>query len=362
MSAKFASRARPEWRVLLAVLGLFLFTLPAVLSVMGDLTLFNPQVYKEELARSDFYEQYPQILGESLAQSSARLFPGIGNRLLGLLDAASYQELMRLLFPPEWVRGQSESLIDQFWAYYNFQTPDLHLLVDFSAVKARLQAGPDLRVVQILVQRLPVCTEQDILSIGLLALQGKLDQAPLCRPPDQLIDITNALVTELLRGAGGLAPGQVDLALLLPAPAPLSGSAQPDGPGTGFQLYRVFRLAGRWLALGALACLAALIVWARGTARGAFFWSGAGLLLPGLALLLIAFILTLSSSQLAPLLVQGVFLADLPVFEVLVRLAQAVAGRFFQWVGAAGLGLGIIGAGLILADHLIRPDWPEKTA
>jgi hypothetical protein len=347
-----ASRARPEWRVLLAVLGLFLFTVPGLLAVIANQTLFNPQVYKEELARLDFYQRYPEILGESLAQSSDKLLPGLGVRLLGTLNAGNYQDLVRLLLPPDWVKAQAESLIDQFWAYYNFETPALHLVVDFSSVKTRLQNEPDLRVVQILVQSLPVCTDQDLLNFGLLMLQGKLDEAPLCRPPDQFIGVTNTLVTELLRGAGSLAPGQVDLAALLSPPAALL-SAQPAGPGLAFAMYRGFRTAGPWLLLGTLACLGAVVVWGRGTARGAVFWSGAGLLLPGFAALLTALILALGSSQIAPLLVQRVFLADLPVFEVLVRLVQAVGSRFFLWLGAAGLGLSIIGTALIVVDYFV---------
>lgn len=345
--------ARPERRVILAVLGLFLFILPGLFAVLGEQILFNPQVYKEELVQLEVYERFPQLMGETLAGSGDKLLPGIGAKLLGALNAGNYQDLVRLLFPSDWVQSQAESLIDQFWAFYNFETPELHLIVDFSAVKERLETEPDLRVVQIIVQSLPICTQEDLFNFGLLALQGKLNEAPLCRPPDQFIDVTNAVVRELLRGAGRLAPGQVDLAGLLRLPAAMNGNAQVSEPGLAFQAYRLFRVAGPWLLLGALVCLVGVAQWGRQTARGALFWSGAGLLLPGFAVLLIALLLALGSNQIAPLLVEQVFLADLAVFDLLVRLVQAVANRYLLAVGAAGLGLALAGAGLVFGGYLI---------
>jgi hypothetical protein len=354
MSTITASHARPERRVILAVLGLFLFTLPGLYALVGEWILFNPQVYKEELLELNVYERFPQVMGETLAGSSDKLLPGVGAKLMGLLNAGHYQDLVRLLFPPQWVQAQAESLIDQFWAYYNFETPDLRLVVDFSAVKTRLQTDPDLRVVQIIVQSLPVCTQQDVLNFALLALQGKLDQAPLCRPPDAFIEVTNAVVTELLRGAGSLAPGQVDLAVVLRLPGALTGAPRAAQPGPAFQVYRIFRLVGPWLLLGSLACLTAVVSWSRQTARGPLFWSGAGLLLPGFAALVIALLLAFGSNQIAPLLVEGIFFSDLAVFDLLVQLVLAAGNRYLLWVGGIGLGMTLVGAGLVAAGYAIE--------
>lgn len=369
MSKTSAPRARPERRVILLVLGLFLFTVPGLFALVGEQILFNPQVYKEALAGLDFYERFPQILGETLAGSGDLLLPGVGANLLGAMNANNYQEIIRLLFPPDWVLAQSESLIDQFWAYYNFETPELHLIVDFSAVKARLQTEPDLQVVQTIVQGLPVCTQQDLLNIGLLALQGKLDQAPLCRPPDQFIGVANDVVRELLRGAGSLAPGQVDLVVTLRLPVLLAAGRGAGGAaGLTFQVYHAFRTIGPWLPLGSLLCLIGIIVWGRDTVRGALFWSGVGLLLPGFVALVAALLLVLWSNQIAPFLVARIFFSDLAVFDLLVRLVQAVSNRYLLWVGGISLAMTLVGAALIAGayfqsrtDSSIQPPEASRT-
>lgn len=368
MSKMSAPRARSERRVILVVLGLFLFTVPGLFALVGEQILFNPQVYKEALADLDFYERFPQILGETLAGSGDLLLPGVGANLLGAMNANNYQEIIRLLFPPDWVMAQAESLIDQFWAYYNFETPELHLIVDFSAVKARLQSERDLQVVQTIVQGLPVCTQQDLLNFGLLALQGKLDQAPLCRPPDQFIGVANGVVRELLRGAGSLAPGQVDLAVTLRLPVLLRAGRGAGAAGLTFQVYRAFRIIGPWLPLGSLLCLIGIIAWGRKTVLGALFWSGMGLLLSGFVALVTALLLVLWSNQIAPFLVARIFFSDLAVFDLLVRLVQAVSNRYLLWVGGVSLAMTLVGAALIAGayfksrtDSAVQPPEASRT-
>lgn len=337
-------RRHAERLVIAALFGFLLFSVPGLLAVVGAWTIFSPQAYQEELANMDFARRYPEIMAQTLAGSGDLLLPGTGRGLLAALNAAKSQELARLLFPEDWVQAQAESLIDQFWAYFNFETTELRLVVDFTVVKTRLRTEPDLRVIQTIVEGLPVCTQQDLFAMGLLALQGKLDQAPLCRPPDQLLGVANGVVRELLRGAGSIAPDQVDLAAGLRVFTWAAGR----GPGTAFAVYRLFRLLGPWLLLGALVLLMVVAVTGRQTPSGAVFWVGMAFFVTGFVTLVSALLLALWSSQIAPYVVGRIFLADLAVFDLLVRLVQAVGNRYVLWLGGIALGMTLFGAGIVM--------------
>jgi hypothetical protein len=338
----------PERWVILCLLGVFLFGLPGLLALPAEAVLFNPDAYKAQLRRMEVYERYPEILGTTLADGSDILLSGAGENLLSVLQKGNYPDFLRLLFPEGWIRSQAESLVDQFFAFMNFETPQLALVVDFRPVVQQLQAEQDLALVQTLVKGLPECSTDDLTMFGLLALRGTFGEVPVCRPPDQLAGIMNEVITTGLRGAALLAPEQIDLADALRFPAFLAGESGAEGvPGRAFQTYRLLRTAAPWLGLLGLISLGSAVWLARRTARGPLFWGGVGLILPGFAALLIALILAMGSNQIAPLALANLFFADLPVFDLLTRLFQAVVNRYLLWVGGIGLALTLVGAALV---------------
>lgn len=346
---------RPEFWTTLALLAMFLVTVPGLFALPAEYILFNPQSYKDELNRLDVYESFPLLIGETLADSSDTLLPGLGDRLLTVLDRSHYQQVTRLLFPPEWVRAQAESLIDQFWAFFNFQSPRLTLQVDFRPVKERL-TGENLAIVQTIVAVLPPCEAGDLFQYGLDTLQGKPAELPLCQPPEGMVDVTNNVLSTALRQAAALLPESLDLAGMaaLTKMIPLTGGAAGDGQtSTAWALYRAFRVATPWLPLLALILFVAVIFSARRTRRGAIFWSGAALASPGFAALLIALLLVVWNNQMVPALIGNFFFADITIFELLVRLVQGVSSRFLTWAAALSLAFTLLG--LLLVGISLRP-------
>ncbi len=113
---------RDEWAqtwVTVSVIFMLLVTIPALLFIAARFTLFDPQVYKDSLDQSGLYQNYPQIMGGTLAGEANMVFPGVGSQLLGKLDQAHYYAVIRLIFPETWVRSQTEGLVDQFWSFFN---------------------------------------------------------------------------------------------------------------------------------------------------------------------------------------------------------------------------------------------------
>ena len=352
-------QSRTERWVILCLLGVFLFGLPGLFALPAEAILFNPDAYKDHLRQMGVYERYPDVLGATLAEGSDMLLAGAGENLLTVLKKGNYSEFMRLLFPADWVRSQTEALVDQFFAFLNFKTAQLSLVVDFSPVIQRLQDEQDLALVQTLVKDLPECSADDLTMFGLLALRGTFGEVPVCRPPEELAGIMNDVITTGLRGAASLAPDQIDLADVLRFPAFLAGESGAAGvPGRAFQTYRMLHTVAPWLGLLGLICLGEAVWLARRTVRGPMFWGGAALILPGFAALLIALVLAMGSNQIAPLALGNFFFSDSPVFELLTSLFQAVVNRYLLWVGGIGLALTLVGAGMV--GWVIRQEWAMK--
>jgi hypothetical protein len=325
---------------------IFITGLPGIFALPAEKILFNPQVYKQALAEEGAYQQFPALVGEMIARSGNVFLFGNGDRLLQALKRSNYEAIVRQIFPDAWVRGQADGLVDQFWAYFNFQQPQFGLVVDFRPIKARLEGEQAPQISAGIVAGFPPCNEDEILNWGMQALQGNVDSLPLCKPPDQLLSVADLLAAELLKGTGAAMPDELDVAAALKLPLMLSGQPVSSAWNTYFGLYRFYRQVNPWLlwvTLGLLA-LAGFLAW--GTPRGMLFWLGVGLALPGFIALVLAVVGEVVSSQLAPLIVAQVFGADVVAFNLLAGMLARVAGKFL--IVSAGIALVVTLVGVLL--------------
>lgn len=345
MENSTASRGpRREFWVILALLGVFLTGLAALFAVPAERVLFQPQSYQVALEQQGAYERFPEILGDLLTSGGDRFLFGSGDRLREALERGNYEAVVRMIFPEPWMRAQADGLITQFWDYFNFHREDFALVVDLRPVKTRLSGDTSQEIGTVIVAGLPGCTDQDLLAFGLSALQGTLEQIPLCRPPELFEGLSTQLAAGLLQGAGAAMPEQIDLAPALRAPVRLGGEPVQRAWGSWFGLYRTARTATPWLPWLALFFLALASVLGYRTTRGSFFWLGIGLLLPGAAGALIALILWLGSAQAAPHLVDSL-VGQVPViYDVLVGMVAAVLDDYLRVVALSGLVLTVVGA------------------
>jgi hypothetical protein len=334
--------------VILALLGVFLSGLPALFAVPAERLLFQPQPYQQALEQQKAYERFPQMVGEILEAGGDRFLFGSGGRLREALDRSHYQTVVQMIFPESWLRDQADGLLVQFWDFFNFKRDTFTLRVDLRPVKARLEGEPSAAIGAALVAGLPGCTDKDLLAFGLSALQGTLDQIPLCRPPQMFQEVSNLLAAGLLKSAGAAMPQEIDLTPALQAPARLGGKPIQQAWKNWFEIYRAARGVSPWLPWLALFFLILTGVLGRGTARGSLFWLGAGLILPGTAGGLIALILWLASAQAAPLLVSSL-LGNVPViYDVLVGVLKVVLGNDLQVTALTGLAVTAVGALLVV--------------
>lgn len=333
--------------MILAIFGAYLTGLPALFAIPAERILFNPEEYKRTLAEQDVYDRFPTMLGEMVSEGGNKLIPGTGTAVLNMLDQARYDAVIQELFPEMWVRAQAESLIDQFWAFMNFDTAELALTVDLRPVKNHLGGEGAPEIASIIVEGLPPCTAEDLLNFAIQALQGQAEGLPLCKPPEQFLNLTNNLVGGLLTGTSATMPDEIDLASGLQFASSLSGERVEGAAARWFGVYRFFRQVNPWLPYAAVGFALLAVVLSLGTKRGPLFWGGVTLALPGLSALAIALLLGLWLAQFVPVMVGAAFGADIVLFDTLTNVIHAVTRRFIVSAIVWGMGVGLLGVALL---------------
>lgn len=331
-------------RILLGVCALLLMvvSIPAQAAIPAESLLFEPQPYLEALERSGFYEDYPRVAFDLATAGGDLVLPGLAQFVEKLFQPDRYESVMRFIFPEYWVRRQMEQMVTQFWAYNNFETREMRLVLDFRPVKARLEGEDGRALISGAFQNLPECSAQDLLSMAALALQGRTDEMPQCKPPRQLEGLVFGGLQQMLEGFTGTLPDEL---VLMQRESPKPEMLGPGG------LYRFLRYGLRYSLLMVVMLLAAgalllgyerarLIEWA-----GTPFYLG-GLL--GAVLCALAGVFARWLSEAIAGILQGT--ARL-TFEFFSGVFLDVFQQFLAWAGVAGAIWALIGLVLILVSR-----------
>jgi hypothetical protein len=327
-------------RTLLALCAIWIVvcTPLAIGAIPAEYVLFRPAPYLKAMEQVGLYRRYPALLLDFTASGGNLFVPGLGDVLLRYLRQRGAEEALVFLFPEEWVRGQTETLVERFWSYYNFETPQLDLSLDLAPLKARLSGEEGAAVIREGVASWPVCSAQDDLRILGLLLQGNTNDLPQCLPPGK---IGEAFLSALQLGLKTFAQTLPERVQLFPF---------QSGPPVG--VYRDLRLGLRCAPVFLLlVCLlaAGLLEF---SPRRFWAWSAIPLYTGGLVCALSTALLTWLARWiiLAPLGLLPVPAAEVYSFFSLVFLR--VGEQTLLWTAAAGLIL--TASGLVL--YLLRLD------
>ena len=218
---------------ILAVFFAILFVIVTALVLFTanlEARLFKPETYKHVLQEQNIYHRLPLLVAKQLvysmnyrpcAEDPSRCEGGEqGSAQKGggppiyfkNLTLSEWENLLSELISPAWIQVQAETVIDQLFNYLNSDQQEFSLVVSLAELKRRLGGEEGLRVIMGLIRSQPTCSLEQLVVITEKILSGKLDEIPICRPPDEILNGISPLVQAALSQAVLIMPDEVDLA------------------------------------------------------------------------------------------------------------------------------------------------------
>jgi len=312
--------------------------------------LLAAQTYKDVIHHEQVAERLPEIAAEAIDQSLKRAGPaaaaapaGTGGDIGALLGGFARSDLRVLLgaaLPADPVRGQIDSLLDQFFGYVNGDAAKPSLTLSLVDLKQRLSGGALEEAYVKVLQDKPPCAG------------GSMELPTTCRPPAEQLPEVRARFRELIRPAVEAMPDQVDLFAARAGTAPESVYA---AVGEVRLRLRFMAELARWSWGVPAALLVGVAVFAVRSVRGLLLWWG----LPSLIAGGIGAFAAWSSSSLGILLFRWVIVPSLPAqMEVPVLAGDtvlAVVGSIARVVLGAALEISLaLAIGGLVAVVLAR--------
>ncbi len=340
---------------LIALFFALLFALSLTAWVVGVATegvLLQSESYKRAFLARRLYDQLPTALAGSVAQNDTAFLQGflgpaaffVGDPTQNL-GPADYEVMLRSLLTSSWLQTETESLVDQAFAYLESDEPLPSLNLSLLEPKERL-AGPAGRDILLqIISAQPACGEDPL--IATLGCAGWLASAVWCRPPDNILAECSVALEATAFGAAALGvPDEVDL-VAVGGPDLVQGLAQAR------QYSEWLRIANRIGWLVPLAFLFAVAIFAARSLRGWLGWWGITLGMGAVALLVGALAAWQGSDWVVAAVIQQAPLLTLISRELLFDIGQELAQQMAIWLLAAGIFAGFSGLGMLVAGALI---------
>jgi hypothetical protein len=340
--------------VLALILAILLVLLtPAVLFAFNmERIAFNPDTYKQALIRVDFYDQLPSLVGATLSDSIAK--NPEDNRALAGLTKADMQAIATGLITKEWAQTQTESVIDQGFAWLDSDAPVLSLKVSMGDIKTELSGPQGETAAMTVINSWPPCTDSQLLAMtGAVAL-GATSNIPVCRPPDELMPSITPYFSEIVAEGAKSIPDTIDLA----APDGVTRPIAPaDDPRPVLKIYRAVAFFSPILLVLLLMGITALVV---RSARGFGMWWGIPLLIGGI----LSAVVAISMLPLRNFFVQSLAESGDQIESSFQQIFVGVFGYIFQtagwWIGGESALLILGGMALIILGYLTGRDGGQQ--
>ena len=269
-----------------------------------------------------------------------------------VLTESDWNGVMMSLLPPDLVRAQVETAIDQVAGAIKSGRSSPLVQISLADFKRRVGGPQGLAAVEALIDAQPACTFDQLDKIATYATSGApLGQIPVCRPPDAVMPIIRPSIQSALTGLARFVPDTAEVDLSGGA----GGGSNPIGTAHDLlNLTRAVALAGVGLALVLLLMGVALGARSVGAVLG---WLGIPLAVAGALGLLVAvvtqgaaqgFVTDRLSSSLG-----GAGTAP-SVVSVEVDTLNWIVGVFFGGVGVQSFALLVTGSVLAGAPLAVR--------
>lgn len=363
-------------RVLAKIMA-FIFAVLFVIVTVAVLLLFNveqhllnAEVYKRALAKAEIYDRFPSLIAEQLTYQmkySGSGGEGEGGDLgdeengpsaqMKYLTPKDYEVILRDLLPPDWLQTQTESALDQTFAFIASDAPTATIKISLVEVKARLggQVGVDaaLRV----IRSWPPCTDLDLFAWAIISTSGKLDDIPVCRPPDEVLEAFEPEIKLVLSKQVAKMPDVADLTQTFKdneqdESEDNSSSGSSDRPPNVRAILRIARPLIRWSPLFSALLLFLVTLFGVRSLKGWLNWWGIPFLFVGLIAGIPAVLALLGMNPLLTNLMANRIPAAMSpeIFKVGMDLTRDILRETLRWIAIEAGIIGLIGLVMVVVS------------
>jgi len=286
------------------------FAAAFVISAIIALILFNVQsrlldseTYKVALDEQEIYGQLPTLVAKQIATSMAYNpclenpdqcdgeDPNVDsgeNEAGGLpaylknLSQEQWERILSQVLTPEWTQAQTESALDQLFAFLDSDEDTLIITISLVDLKANLTGQKGMDIIKQLVLAQPPCTEQLLDILFDIALGDFTpDELLLCAPPEDLLDKLTPEIEAALSIVIEEFPDEARIEQNLFSGDDDQNSQGPmEGPGISI---RTIRLAMSFSPLLPLLCLSLLTLFGVRSLKDLLLWWGIPFVIVGLS-------------------------------------------------------------------------------
>jgi hypothetical protein len=344
---------------LICAVALVIVAVPSLFVLPAEQILFQPAPYQQQLANQNIYARLPSWLAAITVPSGSTA----EQNALALMGKNALQSLYAQALSPQWSKSQADGLITQLWDFLNFKTTTLTLMVDLRPLKARLsEDGPD-SIGGRIVRSWPACNLDQFLKLSDEMANGLVNgvippDMPLCRPPDNLMPMSDKLMQAAFTAFADTIPAQVNLVDYFKADP--NFTQQQATLVNVFAGYTALRWTGRVLPWVALVLLVMLIALSAVSWRKVFTYTGVSILAAGTLGVITVVLLWALGNYVTGTLVKGMTTVSDDMLKAFVLAIQQVFSSFLLWSGVlavivAAIGLVAFGLPLLIRQSNVLP-------
>ena len=305
-------------------------------------TMLEPQTYKKVLREEHVAERLPELAADTIARAmnaagkkaerATTAAPGDFGGWLEAFSAQDTQALIGAVLPADYVNGQFDSAIDQFFGYMNSAAPKPSVKLSLVDLKQRIAGGVLEETYVKVLQGKPACAG------------GTVTELPVgCCPPAERLPEVRAQFREMVKPAASEMADSVDL-------FDARGLSQTEQVYRAMDAFRAklrtSALVARWSWLVSVALLVGVAVFGVRSFRGLLLWWGIPCLIAGAVAAMAALPSATAANwffryAIAPQLPPEVpVLAVTAVLGLVTAVAQVVLSAALKsaaWLGVGGL-------------------------
>jgi hypothetical protein len=169
--------------------------------------ILQPDAYRQAFIDQGLYNAFPGLVSEYLSGNSSNELLGDSlGQITSTLDPEIVNQFILGLIPPEWFQNQVDTNLTALFSFINGKTENAQFFLDLVPIKNKLGSDESIKK---LIMLLPSCTVSDLAK--LLSMVGGEGSLPLCRFPDEVMNIVYPLAEPYLLNLISGLPNQIPL-------------------------------------------------------------------------------------------------------------------------------------------------------